>query len=195
MDVVLSLAALAVLSVIFLTIAAAIAVLEGRPVLIRHKRVGKGGVPFGCLKFRTMVTDADTALARHLAADPEAMLEWHATHKLRNDPRITPIGKVLRETSLDELPQLLNILRGDMSLVGPRPIVAAEMPRYGAASVDYMAVRPGLTGLWQCSGRNDVSYDQRVLLDKQYVRTWSVRQDLLIMLRTVPAVVRSRGVY
>ncbi|MGE7416610.1 sugar transferase [Methylobacterium tarhaniae] len=195
MDVVLSLAALVALSVIFLIIAAAIAVLEGRPILIRHKRIGKDGVAFDCLKFRTMVTDADVALTRHLAANPEAMLEWHATHKLRDDPRITPIGKVLRETSLDELPQFVNILRGEMSLVGPRPIVAAEMPRYGAAAADYMAVRPGLTGLWQCSGRNDVSYDQRVQLDKQYVRTWSTWQDVLIMAKTVPAVVRSRGVY
>ena len=195
LDIVLSVTALLLLSVLFAMIAIAILVLDGRPVLIRHRRLGKDGTTFACLKFRSMVVDADAALVRHLAASPEAMLEWHATRKLRRDPRITALGKILRETSLDELPQLINILRGEMSVVGPRPIVLEEAPRYGAAIADYKSVRPGLTGPWQCSGRSDVSYEQRVMLDRQYVRDWSIRRDLVIILRTVPAVIRSSGVY
>ncbi|WP_026597332.1 sugar transferase [Methylobacterium sp. 77] len=195
MDITLAATALILLSTILVIIAAAVFFSDRGPVLIRHRRIGKSGTPFGCLKFRTMVVDADAALVRHLALHPDAMLEWQATRKLRNDPRITPLGKLLRDTSLDELPQLMNIIRGDMSLVGPRPIVAEEMARYGAAIADYKAVRPGLTGLWQCSGRNDVSYEGRVMLDREYVRTWSLLRDVTIMLKTVPAVVASRGVY
>lgn len=195
LDVTVAAAAIVFLGVLILTIALAVLVMQGRPILIRHSRIGRGGVPFPCLKFRTMVRDADAALSRHLAADPAAMLEWHATHKLKDDPRVTPLGRVLRQTSLDELPQLFNILRGEMSLVGPRPIVAAEIPRYGGGIVEYKSMRPGLTGLWQCSGRNDVSYERRVLLDRQYVRTWSLGGDIRIMLKTVPAVLNSRGVY
>lgn len=195
LDVTLAVGALVLLSVLLAIVAAAIMLLDRGPVLIRHRRIGKDGVPFGCLKFRTMVVDADAVLVRHLATDPDAATEWKAMRKLRNDPRITPLGKILRETSLDELPQLVNVIRGEMSLVGPRPIVAEEMVRYGAAIADYKAVRPGLTGLWQCSGRNDVTYERRVMLDREYVRTWSIRRDLAIMLRTVPAVMSSRGVY
>lgn len=194
-DVTVAALALVLLSVMFVMIALAVLLVQGRPIFIRHQRVGRCGASFPCLKFRTMVRDADAALSRHLAADPAAMLEWHASRKLRNDPRITPLGKVLRETSLDELPQLINILRGDMSLVGPRPIVADEIARYGGSIAYYKSVRPGLTGLWQCSGRNDVSYEQRVMLDRQYVRTWSLVGDMRIILRTVPAVLNLRGVY
>lgn len=194
-DVAVTAAALVLLSVLLLTIAAAIFFADGGPVLIRHRRIGKGGRPFGCLKFRTMVVEADTVLMRHLEMHPEALVEWQAMRKLRNDPRVTPLGTLLRKTSLDELPQLVNIIRGEMSLVGPRPIVAEEIVRYGAAIADYKAVRPGLTGLWQCSGRNDVSYECRVILDREYVRTWSLWNDLSIILKTVPAVVASRGVY
>ncbi|GJD54710.1 sugar transferase [Methylobacterium dankookense] len=195
LDLTVAVTAMVVLGVLILMIAAAILVMQGRPILIRHPRIGRGGATFPCLKFRTMVNDADAALSRHLAADPAAMLEWKATHKLRDDPRVTPLGRILRQTSLDELPQFINILRGEMSLVGPRPIVAAEIPRYGGGIVEYKSVRPGLTGLWQCSGRNDVSYERRVLLDREYVRTWSLAGDIRIMLKTVPAVLNSRGVY
>lgn len=195
LDITLAALALVALSILFGMIALAIWVLDGRPIFIRHRRIGRDGASFPCFKFRSMVRDADAALTRHLAAHPEAMLEWHATHKLKNDPRITPIGRVLRQTSLDELPQLINILRGEMSVVGPRPIVAEEVSRYGAAFAIYQEVRPGLTGLWQCSGRNDVSYDQRVQLDRQYVQTWSLYQDIAIIVRTIPAVIKSHGVY
>lgn len=194
-DIVVAVTALITLSVLLLIVASAVLVMQGRPILIRHPRIGRNGATFPCLKFRTMVRDADAALSRHLAADPGAMLEWQANRKLRNDPRVTPLGKVLRETSLDELPQLINIIRGDMSIVGPRPIVAQEIPRYGSAISDYQSVRPGLTGLWQCSGRNDTSYEQRVMLDREYVRSWSMRRDLAIIVKTVPAVLSSRGVY
>lgn len=195
LDLVLAATALVCFSLLFAIIALAILAHDGGPVLIRHRRIGRNGVSFPCLKFRTMVVDAQAALVRHLAANPEAMAEWEANHKLRDDPRITPLGRILRETSLDELPQLVNILRGEMSLVGPRPIVAEEAVRYGSAFAEYKSVRPGLTGLWQCSGRNDIGYDERVLLDSRYVRTWSLKQDILIILKTVPAVIRSRGVY
>ncbi|ACL55881.1 sugar transferase [Methylobacterium nodulans] len=194
-DVVAATLALVLLSVLLAMTALAILILEGRPILIRHQRIGRNGARFACLKFRTMVVNADEVLTRHLAEDPAALCEWHARRKLTRDPRVTPLGRVLRETSLDELPQLINILRGEMSLVGPRPIVAEEIPRYGAAFADYKSVRPGLTGLWQCSGRNDVSYEQRVKLDRAYVRTWSLMQDIRIILRTIPAVISSRGVY
>ena len=195
LDVTVALTALIVFGALFALIALAVLVSQGRPIFIRHQRIGRGGASFPCLKFRTMVRDADAALVRHLAADPGAMLEWRATQKLRRDPRVTALGRVLRETSLDELPQLVNIVRGEMSLVGPRPIVTAEIAHYGGAFADYRSVRPGLTGLWQCSGRNDLGYEQRVMLDRQYVRTWSLWLDLAILLRTVPAVLRSRGVY
>ncbi len=195
LDVVLAASALVCFSLLFGIIALAILATDRGPVLIRHRRVGRNGVIFPCLKFRTMVVNAETALVRHLAENPDAMIEWKANHKLKDDPRITPLGRILRETSLDELPQLVNSLRGEMSLVGPRPIVTEEAVRYGSAFADYKSVRPGLTGLWQCSGRNDIGYDERVLLDSRYVRTWSLKQDLLIILRTVPAVIGSRGVY
>jgi len=156
-------------------------------------RLGRDGRSFGCLKFRSMVTDGEAVLAAHLAADPRARAEWAATHKLSNDPRITAIGQVLRKTSLDELPQLWNVLRGEMSLVGPRPIVPAEVARYGRAFQTCFAVPPGVTGLWQVSGRSDTSYAERVALDLDYASRWSLRRDIAIMLRTIPAVLAQRG--
>jgi exopolysaccharide production protein ExoY len=195
LDIAAAGSALAVFGILLGMIALAVLIMEGRPILIRHRRIGRNGVSFPCLKFRTMVRDADAALSRHLASHPEALAEWQETHKLKRDPRVTPLGRVLRDTSLDELPQLFNILRGEMSLVGPRPIVADEIKRYGIAFADYKAVRPGLTGPWQCSGRNDVSYEQRVHMDSQYVRSWSLTSDLIIIMKTVPAVIKSRGVY
>jgi exopolysaccharide production protein ExoY len=165
------------------------------PVLFAHPRIGKNGEVFYCLKFRTMRPDAAEILARHLAENPAAAVEWRATQKLRDDPRVTPLGKTLRRTSLDELPQLLNILRGEMSLVGPRPIVAEEVRHYGSAILDYLSVRPGLTGLWQVSGRSDVDYSERVQLDRQYVRNLSFRRDLEIIWKTVGVVLRREGSY
>ena len=168
---------------------------QGRPLLIRHKRIGRGGESFPCLKFRTMVVNGDEVLQRHLSDNPEAREEWARSQKLKDDPRVTPLGRVLRKSSLDELPQLLNVLRGEMSLVGPRPIVAAEAVHYGIHIEKYHAVRPGLTGAWQVSGRSDVSYNQRVSLDCHYVETRNFRRDIAIMLMTVPAVLKSKGSY
>jgi undecaprenyl-phosphate galactose phosphotransferase len=165
------------------------------PVLFRQLRVGEGGKPFWCLKFRTMVADAEESLYRHLAENSEARVEWEAEHKLKDDPRITSVGRFLRQTSLDELPQIFNILRGEMSLVGPRPIVEAEVEKYGEHLRYYHAVCPGLSGLWQVSGRNDVGYQQRVMLDTFYVRNWSLWLDFMILLRTIPAVLKKEGAY
>jgi exopolysaccharide production protein ExoY len=168
---------------------------DGGPALYGHARVGRGGRTFRCLKFRTMVMNGDAVLAAHLSADPGALAEWMATRKLKNDPRITSVGAVLRKLSLDELPQLLNILAGDMSIVGPRPVVRDELDHYGKATIFYLKSRPGLTGLWQVSGRNDVSYETRVAMDRSYVENWSLLQDVLIIVKTVPAVCMSRGSY
>lgn len=166
----------------------------GNPFFVQ-KRIGRGGRMFGCIKLRTMRVDAEAMLADLLAADPAARAEWEADRKLRNDPRVSRLGGLVRKLSLDELPQLVNILRGEMSVVGPRPIVQAEIPRYGAHFLDYIAVKPGLTGLWQVSGRNDVSYGERVQLDRIYRRKACFLLDLAIVLRTVPAVLRGSGSY
>ena len=156
-------------------------------------RRGFGGSDFLCWKFRSMVVDGDAVLARHLASDPDAAREWAETHKLRDDPRVTRIGRFLRKTSLDELPQLLNVLKGEMSLVGPRPIVHAEAVRYGLSYRHYIATRPGITGLWQVSGRSGTTYAHRILLDRKYATQWSLKKDLWILAMTVPAVLLQRG--
>jgi undecaprenyl-phosphate galactose phosphotransferase len=166
---------------------------DGGPVFYAQSRLGLGGRSFGCLKFRSMVMNGDDVLRRHLAADPRAAAEWEASAKLRAAPRITAVGRFLRATSLDELPQLINVLRLEMSLVGPRPITEREAPRYGDELAYYTAVRPGLTGLWQVSGRSDTSYARKVLLDSWYVRNWSFWQDIAILAKTIPAVVLRRG--
>ena len=168
---------------------------DGGPVFFAHTRLGYDGRKFGCLKFRTMVMNADAVLREHLAQHPRAAAEWAATQKLRRDPRITGIGALLRKTSLDELPQLINVLRLDMSLVGPRPIVEREAVRYGEEIAFYSCVRPGLTGLWQVSGRNDTSYGRKVQLDAYYVKNWSFWGDLVILAKTIPAVVLRRGAF
>ncbi|MET3580238.1 exopolysaccharide production protein ExoY [Mesorhizobium robiniae] len=162
----------------------------GGRVLFVHRRIGFNGKVFDCYKFRTMVPNAEEVLERHLSSDPQAAQEWAANQKLKCDPRILFFGKMLRKSSLDELPQLFNVLRGDMSCVGPRPVVADELRRYGAASHEYLKTRPGLTGLWQINGRNMTNYSHRVLLDTQYVRTWSLRSDLSILMRTIPAMMK-----
>lgn len=180
---------------VFLVIAALVK-RDGGKVFYAHERVGRGGRLFGCLKFRSMVADADRRLAALLDRDPAARAEWEATRKLKNDPRVTWIGRFLRASSLDELPQLINVLKGEMSLVGPRPVQAAELAAfYGAAAQHYMAVRPGLTGPWQISGRSDTSYAQRVALDVQYVAHPSLATDVKILLRTPVAVLARRGAY
>lgn len=158
--------------------------------IYKHRRVGRNGLPFNCYKFQSMLPDSDAILRRHLEERPEAAREWQANHKLKNDPRVTRFGRFLRATSLDELPQLFNVLRGDMSCVGPRPIVFAELKRYGPSASVYFKVRPGLTGLWQVSGRSGLSYADRVALDRHYVLHRSLVVDLMILARTVPAVMR-----
>ncbi|WP_284312909.1 sugar transferase [Labrys miyagiensis] len=194
-DVAVSSAALIFLLPLIAAMAGALLILQGRPLFIRHNRVGLGGKSFPCLKFRSMVVNADLTLRAHLRDNEAARQEWEETHKLKNDPRITPIGRFLRKSSVDELPQLINIILGDMSLVGPRPIVRDEIVRYGLHIEDYKRVRPGLTGLWQISGRNDTSYHDRVALDVRYVREWSFWRDLSIIAKTVPAVLKSSGSY
>jgi undecaprenyl-phosphate galactose phosphotransferase len=165
------------------------------PVIYGHLRVGCCGRLFLCRKFRTMVPDAERVLHELLQQNPEARAEWARDHKLKHDPRITRFGAWLRRTSLDELPQIWNVVRGDMSLVGPRPITRAELARYGSDALYYTATRPGLTGLWQVSGRNDTDYDERVHLDGWYVRNWSLWYDLVILAQTGLVVVRPRGAY
>jgi exopolysaccharide production protein ExoY len=165
------------------------------PVIYRQERIGWGGKRFACLKLRSMVTNSQSLLEDYLDRNPVARLEWDTTFKLRCDPRITPLGRFLRSSSLDELPQLFNVLRGDMSIVGPRPIVAKEIEKYGTHFQDYLRGRPGLTGLWQISGRNDISYTERVKMDVRYVRDWSLWKDIEIIFRTLPAVLMERGSY
>jgi exopolysaccharide production protein ExoY len=180
---------------LFGLVAATIAVFDGSPVLYRHPRVGYGGRSFLCWKFRTMVINGDEILRRHLQSSPPAAREWAEGRKLKNDPRVTVAGSVLRKLSLDELPQLINVLCGDMSIVGPRPIVADEVKMYGPNAHYYFMTRPGLTGAWQVSGRSDEKYENRVALDRAYVENWSLSKDVSIMLRTVPAVFNSKGSY
>ena len=186
---------LVLLSPFFLIVALLVRA-DGGPAFFAHQRVGRGGKLFGCLKFRSMVVDSQARLEALLASDPAARAEWEATRKLKNDPRITRIGRFLRSTSLDELPQLINVLRGEMSLVGPRPVQEAEIDRYyGASAAHYMAVRPGITGLWQVSGRSETSYESRVALDVSYVSRPSMLADLSILLRTPVAVLSRRGAH
>jgi len=166
---------------------------DGAPVLFGHYRVGRDGRLFRCLKFRTMYRESESMLAELLARDPAARAQWERDQKLDDDPRVTPVGRFLRRTSLDELPQLINVLRGEMSLVGPRPITVGELTRYGRVRWHYLSVTPGITGLWQVSGRNDTSYAQRVALDERYVERRSLGVDLWILLRTVKVVLSREG--
>lgn len=184
------LATVLILALLPLLVACAIAVRCSGPgpLLFRHERIGRDGKRFLCLKFRTMTHMAQDSLEEILCRSSESSEEWGACHKLRKDPRTTPIGRFLRRYSLDELPQLGNVLVGDMSVVGPRPIVAAEVPRYGISYAAYCSVKPGLTGLWQVSGRHALTYEERVQLDTRYARSKSVGGDLLILLKTVPVV-------
>jgi exopolysaccharide production protein ExoY len=179
--------------VLIALIAMAVAVSSAGPVFFRQWRIGRNGRPFMIWKFRTMRLDADCVLREHLKGSVEAREEWHEKHKLQDDPRITRLGRLLRETSLDEIPQILNIFAGDMSFVGPRPIVARETVKYAGRLAYYLAARPGVTGLWQISGRCNVSYETRVILDETYVRHWTIGADIWILLHTPQAVFRKDG--
>jgi len=195
MDVLIALTAGVVLLPLIVTIIAAVKLTSRGSIFYGHLRVGKNNTPIRVWKFRTMVKGADVVLAERLAADRSLQIEWEQNHKLRNDPRLTPIGNFLRRYSLDELPQLWNVIKGDMSIVGPRPIIEAEIPKYAEYFADYTKVFPGITGLWQVSGRNETTYLQRVYLDSYYVNNWSPLLDLYILFRTVKAVVSARGAY
>ncbi len=166
---------------------------SGRPVFYRQERVGQNGKMFKLLKFRTMRKDGAQLLSEWFVLHPEARKEWQKNHKLKLDPRVTRGGLFMRQTSLDELPQILNVLRGEMSLVGPRPVVEAELVKYGKRVGFYLAAVPGLTGLWQVSGRCNVSYEQRVRMDEEYVRSWSLWKDIQILFRTPLSVIRRDG--
>lgn len=190
---VIALVLLCALSPLLLTIAFFIWQKDGAPIVFGHYRVGCGGKLFRCLKFRTMLRDSERILADLLRDDPESRLEWHADQKLLNDPRITSVGRFLRSSSLDELPQLLNVVRGEMLLVGPRPVTVAELTRYGRLRWHYLSVRPGITGLWQVSGRNNTTYEERVALDAHYVENRSLLGDIGILLRTILVVILKDG--
>jgi lipopolysaccharide/colanic/teichoic acid biosynthesis glycosyltransferase len=179
---------------LFVAVALVLAFQDG-PIFIAHRRLGMGGRPFYCLKFRSMVADAEARLARLLQEDPVARSEWLRDYKLHSDPRVTAFGRFLRRSSVDELPQLFNVLRGEMSIVGPRPIVEAEVARYGRRISSYYRVKPGITGIWQVSGRNDVGYRTRVAMDCVYAKSVRPALYLWLVVATVPAVLSRRGSY
>jgi len=192
LDIVGALTLAVVLSPLLLVVGLMLARDRG-PIIYSHSRTGRHGRTFGCLKFRTMVPNAEQVLREILHHDPDMQREWMRNQKLRNDPRITAIGRFLRRTSLDELPQLWNVLKGEMSLVGPRPVVREEWQRYGRRLDTYLAAKPGVTGLWQVMGRSDSCYRRRVALDSYYVRKRSLLMDVFILLRTVKVVLQGRG--
>jgi len=168
---------------------------DSGPAIFGHVRVGQNRKPFKCLKFRTMVCNAEAVLTELLDNDAESRAEWEQCFKLKNDPRITCVGNFLRKTSLDELPQLWNVLKGEMSLVGPRPVVKDELTLYGNDLEYYLMAKPGMTGIWQISGRNNVDYDTRVKMDSWYVKNWSLWSDIVILLKTIPGVFCRDGAY
>jgi Undecaprenyl-phosphate galactose phosphotransferase WbaP len=194
-DMVLTTVGVICISPILLLLAILIRLDSPGPIIFAHKRIGQNGKEFPCYKFRTMCVDADVKLKEYLAANPEAREEWERDFKLKDDPRVTRVGRVLRRTSLDELPQLFNVLKGEMSLVGPRPIVTAEIPRYGNYIADFYMVRPGITGMWQVNGRSDTTYEERVQMDSWYVRNWSVWLDLSLLWKTFSVVLHHKGAY
>jgi exopolysaccharide production protein ExoY len=193
LDVLIALAALIVLAPVMLAVALAVKVQDGGPVLFVQSRVGRGGVEFKFLKYRTMVTDGPALLERLIRDNPELAREWREKQKLVRDPRVTMIGGFLRRSSLDELPQLVNVLLGDMSIVGPRPMLREQVAAYGPVYERYCRARPGITGLWQVSGRNETTFSRRSDLDQAYLRAWSIRGDLFLILRTFDVVLRQRG--
>jgi lipopolysaccharide/colanic/teichoic acid biosynthesis glycosyltransferase len=193
MDVVVATAALVFVLPLMTIVAVLLYAFDPGPIWFVQTRIGRGGRPFYCIKFRTMAVDAEARLERLLAADPEAAREWRLNHKLAYDPRITSLGAFLRSSSLDELPQLINVIRGEMSLVGPRPIVPAETKRYGRYFAYYCDVRPGLTGMWQVLGRGRVSYRRRVAMDVLYVRKRTIWMNIWLIIATIPAVLLRKG--
>jgi lipopolysaccharide/colanic/teichoic acid biosynthesis glycosyltransferase len=195
LDVLLVILAIPVLIPVLLLLAAIVRVSSPGPVFFSHRRIGRHGAFFSMWKFRTMCVNSGEVLEVYLARHPEARLEWNHTRKLRHDSRITPVGRFLRRYSLDEIPQVWNVVTGRMSLVGPRPIVAAEVEKYGDLFTFYCRVKPGLTGLWQVSGRNQLSYGQRVQIDRDYVLHWTLRRDVLILLKTFVTVANRDGAY
>ena len=187
-----------VLALVFSPLILAIAVMmrrEGGSIIYKHRRIGRDGRAFECLKFRTMVPNAEQVLRDVLERDPAMRAEWVRDHKLRCDPRVTTLGRFLRRTSLDELPQLWNVMRGEMSLVGPRPVVREELLRYGRNVRTYLSAKPGITGLWQVKGRNDTDYRRRVVLDTYYVRNQNLLLDLYILFKTTRVVLGGSGAY
>ena len=194
-DLVMSLLGMIVALPLGLLICLAIFIDSPGPVIFAHLRIGQGKKVFPCYKFRTMVPDAEAKLREYLLEHPEAEQEWQDSFKLKHDPRITRVGRFLRKTSLDELPQLFNVIKGEMSLVGPRPIVRREIPKYGSYIHDFALVPPGITGMWQVNGRSDTTYDERVRMDSWYVRNWSVWIDLVYLVKTFKVVINGRGAY
>jgi Undecaprenyl-phosphate galactose phosphotransferase WbaP len=195
MDLVIAVPVVIFGSPLLILIYALLKIFDPGPALFTQLRVGKDGRTFVVYKFRTMRVDASERLEKLLQSDPAAAAEWAEFQKLKNDPRVTILGRILRKSSLDELPQILNIVRGEMSVIGPRPVTSAEIHRYGPDYPFYTAVRPGVLGLWQVSGRNKLTYPERVALDVKYVRTWSIWADFVILLRAVPVVLFGRGAY
>jgi exopolysaccharide production protein ExoY len=194
-DIVLASAGIVLLSPLLLVCFLACLMSSPGPALFGHRRVGFQGKYFKCLKFRTMVIDGDRCLAEYLAKNPAAKAEWETSRKLRFDPRVTAVGAMLRKTSLDEIPQLFNVLKGDMSIVGPRPVTEDELSRYSTSVRNYLACRPGITGLWQVSGRSGTTYRKRVAFDNYYARNWSILLDAKIIVATIPALLDSENAY
>jgi exopolysaccharide production protein ExoY len=194
-DIVLALSGIVLLAPLLIICYVLTVITSPGPAVFRHRRVGFNGKHFDCLKFRTMVTDAPERLQRLLESDPAAAAEWTKNRKLRHDPRVTPIGDILRKSSLDELPQLFNVLRGDMSIVGPRPVTDEELERYKSSIGAYLACRPGITGLWQVSGRSSTTYEQRVAYDTFYASNWSVALDAKILVVTIPSLLTTDSAF
>jgi exopolysaccharide production protein ExoY len=195
MDVAIALTALIAFLPAFILIAIAVGFERRGPIIFAQRRIGQHGAPFMLYKFRSMHVDGDRIFADHIVSNPDAAAEWARDHKLQRDPRVTRLGSFLRRSSLDELPQLFNVLRGQMGIVGPRPIVEAEIAKYGRYFGLYCSVRPGITGLWQISGRNHVSYRRRVAMDAIYAKKKTVLLDIKIIVATIPAVLRRTGSY
>lgn len=194
-DIVASLVLIGLLLPFVLVVSLAVVLDSWGPILFVQRRVGRNGREFPLLKFRTMVVEGEAALAEHIDSDGELLQEWERSRKLRNDPRVTRVGRLLRRHSIDELPQIINVLCGHMSLVGPRPVPKEETAYFGEHADQILSVRPGLTGLWAVSGRNDISYRERAELEYRYAVDWSLRLDLTILLRTIPAVLHGHGAY
>jgi exopolysaccharide production protein ExoY len=192
-DVVVALCALAFFAPLMVLISIALLIQDGRPIFFKHKRIGMGGQPFLCWKFRTMARDSEQRLRQLLESSEACRQQWQTNQKLDPDPRAHRTGALLRKSGMDELPQFINVIRGDMSVVGPRPIVLNEMARYGKDAKYYLALRPGITGLWQVSRRSDTSYDERVEFDVRYCKTWTIAGDIAIMARTAAVLLMTRG--